>query len=641
VATGWHLSFSVCATAASNGADFFVSLGLSVLFGLSPLMKNLLRLAHSLLVAALLAGPLTAARAQEPLTYNITLDPAANSNEFQVQLALPKLGKEQGIYQFAATAPGTYQVMDIGRFVRKFEAFDKKGRLLPSKQLSTNQWQLLKPEKTREIRYTMAETWDTPVTEHSIYRMCGSSLETDHALLNGQTMLGYPQGWQARPLRIKLNYPAGWKIGTALTADAQGYYAAKSYDQAVDSPFLLGRLTQASTMLGPTKIDLFCYSRTDQVQAQPLLKEMQQMLTAAQQFLVQLPVQRYTFLYHFDDRSNGAWEHSYSSEYVLREEPLTPQSAAGITSIAAHEFFHVVTPLNIHSEIIQQFNFVQPTGSEHLWLYEGTTEWAAGMMQLRGGLLPLEKYLEEMSGKIAYDRQRTDTTYSLSKLGLNSFSDEGQRQYGNIYQRGALTAALLDLRLLQLSGGKRGLREVILELTKRYGPDKPFSEKTFFQDFTQLTYPEIGDFFARYVQQAQPLPLAEYYATVGVRYEPLQRTGRRLATLGAGFRTDADGRFLFQQVSPALQACGVANGDELVAYQGETVKPATARALLQRLEASPVGQESELTIRHEGVEKKIRCRLQAKDEVKRYQLTVMPNPTPAQLAQRQAWLKNL
>ncbi|MBC6700408.1 M61 family metallopeptidase [Hymenobacter puniceus] len=604
-------------------------------------MKNLLRLAHFLLVAALLAGPLSAARAQEPLAYSITLDPATNSNEFQVQLALPKLSKEQGIYQFAATAPGTYQVMDIGRFVRKFEAFDKKGRLLPSKQLSTNQWQLLKPEKTREIRYTMAETWDTPVTEHSIYRMCGSSLETDHALLNGQTMLGYPQGWQGRPLRIKLNYPADWKIGTALTADAQGYYMAKNYDQAVDSPFLLGRLTQASTMLGPTKIDLFCYSRTDQVQAQPLLKEMQQMLTAAQQFLVQLPVQRYTFLYHFDDRSNGAWEHSYSSEYVLREEPLTPESAAGITSIAAHEFFHVVTPLNIHSEIIQQFNFVQPTGSEHLWLYEGTTEWAAGMMQLRGGLLPLEKYLEEMSGKIAYDRQRTDTTYSLSKLGLNSFSDEGQRQYGNIYQRGALTAALLDLRLLQLSGGKRGLREVILELTKRYGPDKPFSEKTFFQDFTQLTYPEIGDFFARYVQQAQPLPLAEYYASVGVQYTPVLRTGRHLSTLGTGFRTNADGRFLFQQVSAALQACGVANGDEFVAYQGEAVQPATARALIQRIEASPVGQESELTIRHEGVAKKIRCRLQAKEEVKRYQLTVMPNPTPAQLALRQAWLKNL
>ena len=604
-------------------------------------MKTLLHLARLAVLAACLAASPTAAWAQEPLIYTISLDPAANSNEFQVQLVLPKLRKEQAVYQFAATAPGTYQVMDIGRFVRKFEAFDKKGRRLPSTQLSTNQWQLQQPEKTREIRYTIAETWDTPMTEHAVYRMCGSSLEADHALLNGQTVLGYPQGWQGRPLRIKLNYPAGWKIGTALMADAQGYYSARTYDEAVDSPFLLGRLTEASTLLGPTKVDLFCYSRTDQVQAQPLLKEMQQMLTAAQQFLVQLPVQRYTFLFHFDDRSNGAWEHSYSSEYVLRETPLTPQSAAAITNTAAHEFFHIVTPLNIHSEIIQQFNFVQPTGSEHLWLYEGTTEWAAGMMQLRGGLLPLKTYLEQMSGKIAYDRQRTDTTYSLSKLGLNSFSDEGQRQYGNIYQRGALTAALLDLRLLELSGGKRGLREVVLELSKRYGPDKPFAEKTFFQDFTQLTYPEIGDFFARYVQQAQPLPLAEYYAKVGVQYNPITHTGRRLSTLGTGFRTEADGRVMFQQVTAALQACGVADSDEFVAYQGEAVRPETVRALIERIESSPANQAYELTLRHAGAEKKIRCRLQSKEEVKRYQLTTMPDPTAAQLALRQIWMKNL
>ncbi|WP_262696949.1 M61 family metallopeptidase [Hymenobacter oligotrophus] len=70
--------------------------------------------------------------------------------------------------------------------------------------------------------------------------MCGSSLEADHALLNGQTVFGYPQGMQGNPLRIKLNYPADWKVGTALVPDAQGYYRTKSYDHAVDSPILLG-----------------------------------------------------------------------------------------------------------------------------------------------------------------------------------------------------------------------------------------------------------------------------------------------------------------------------------------------------------------------------------------------------------------
>ncbi|TGE26440.1 M61 family metallopeptidase [Hymenobacter metallicola] len=600
---------------------------------------NALRIA-TLLGSLLAAVPV--AQAQKALTYTVDIDPKTE-DLFQVQLETPKLRQEQNVYQFAATAPGTYQIMDIGRFVRKFEAFDAKNQPLEVKQLSTNQWQLQAPEKTRFIRYTIAETWDTPVKEHRVYRMCGTSLEADHALLNGQGIFGYLQGWQDKPLRIKLNYPGDWKIGTALTTDKQGYYTAKNYDHAVDSPFLLGRLTEAKTKLGDAEVALYCYSKTDQVKAEPLLGYMQQMLNAAQAFLVQLPVKRYTFLYHFDDQSHGAWEHSYSSEYVLREAPLTPESASQITSIAAHEFFHVVTPLNIHSEIIEQFNFVQPTGSEHLWLYEGTTEWAAGMMKLRGGLVPLDEYLKELSGKVSYDHTRADTTYSLSKLGLNSFSDEGQRQYGNIYQRGAMTAALLDLRLLELSGGKRGLREVMNELTKRYGPDKPFSEKTFFDDFTKMTYPEIGDFFTRYVKDAQPLPLQEYYAKVGIRYTPVLHTGRQVTSLGAGGVSFASSgtTVQFDAVPATLQACGIASGDELVASGSTAITPYTLKQALTELKARKPGEEYELTIRRGGAEKKVRCQLVAQEDIKRYDFAVAPDATPAQLTLRQAWLKNL
>ncbi|MCC3156307.1 peptidase [Hymenobacter sp. 15J16-1T3B] len=593
------------------------------------------------LLATLLSTGLAAQAAPKELTYTVTIDPAKSTDEFQVALQLPKLKKDQAIYQFASTAPGTYQVMDMGRYVRNFQAFDAKGKPLESKQIGTNQWQLAQPDKTREIRYTIAETWDTPVKEHNIYRMCGSSLEADHALLNGQTILGYPQGMQNQPLRLKINYPSGWQAGSALTPDAQGYYHAKDYDQAVDSPILLGRLTQATTKLGDAEVALYCYSKTDQIKAEPLLGAMQKMLGAAQSFLVQLPVKRYAFLYHFEDQSQGAWEHSYSSEYTLKEQPLTPEYAQSITDMAAHEFFHIVTPLNIHSEIIEHFNFVQPTGSQHLWLYEGTTEWAAHMMQLRGGLISLDDYLKTLQEKVAYDHLRADTTYSLKKLGLNSFSDEGQQQYGNIYQRGAMTAALLDLRLLELSGGKRGLREVLLELANQYGPSKPVSEQNFFDDFTKQTYPEIRDFFRRYVENAEPLPLQEYYAKVGISYSPVYRTGRKFGSLGINGYAPKNGGLAFAQVSPTLQACGVAVGDQFVAYNGAPITLETFRQTIMAMQSGQPGQEVELTIGHEGKEKKVRCRTVERDETKRFYFAVDPQATPQQLALRQAWLKNL
>ena len=166
-----------------------------------------------------------------------------------------------------------------------------------------------------------------------------------------------------------------------------------------------------------------------------------------------------------------------SSEYVLKEGAFTDSLGKRITDIAAHEFFHVVTPLNIHSEIIEHFNFVTPVPSEHLWLYEGTTEWAAHAMQLRAGLKTPEEYLATMIGKMKLDRTAYDTTYSLKELALTSYSDSGQAQYGNIYMRGALTAGLLDIRLLELSQGRRGLQDLILELAHRYGKRRAFPNR--------------------------------------------------------------------------------------------------------------------------------------------------------------------
>ena len=98
-----------------------------------------------------------------------------------------------------------------------------------------------------------------------------------------------------------------------------------------------------------------------------------------------------------------------------------------MTDIAAHEFFHIVTPLNIHSEIIEHFNFVTPVPSQHLWLYEGTTEWAAHAMQLRAGLKSPDEYLAEDAAEDARSTgRRSIRRYSLRELALTSYSDSGQ-----------------------------------------------------------------------------------------------------------------------------------------------------------------------------------------------------------------------
>lgn len=467
-------------------------------------------------IAGLVVAPF--AMAQPGLHYTIAPD-TTDWNGFLVTLTIEgELDKKTNYYQFAATAPGTYQTMNMGRYVTDFVVIDDRHRQRRMRQAGMNRWEIRKANKIRQIQYRIAETFDTPVQEDPIYPMAGSSLEPNHALISPHALIGYPKGMQQAPVTVTLDMPEDWTAATALEL-IDGRYQARNYDHLVDSPILTGMLTGADTSIADTQVEVYAYSEHGLISADTLLGSMHNMLAAAKDFLITLPVNRYTFLFHFEENPpepQGAWEHQQSSEYVYPEQKPDADYLAEVRDVAAHEFFHIVTPLNLHSEKIETFNFVEPDPSLHLWLYEGVTEWATQALQVRGGLLTADEYLSVLTQQYLVDQYYFDPSWSLKKLAMESYSPEGQEQYGNIYYKGALIGALLDLKLLKLSGGVRGLREVLLDLIEEYGVGKPISEESFIQDFVAATYPEIQGFFDAYVLNAEPLPMAEYFGYVGV-----------------------------------------------------------------------------------------------------------------------------
>jgi predicted metalloprotease with PDZ domain len=443
-----------------------------------------------------------------------------SEDTFKVRLFVEGLTDANNIFQFPATVPGTYSISDIGRFVVSFRAYDVRYKEIPTARVATNdnQWLITRPEDAYIIEYTVKETFDTPVDRDDIYPMAGTSLESDHALLNTFCVLGYPTGMKEKDFYLKIWAPKGWKVGTSLAVSEDSLYYAEDYDRLADSPLLLGRLSSSSTLVADTKVGVYTYSVTDQIHAADVLEDIHQVLDDAREFLDGLPVDRYNFLYFFQDRSAGALEHSYSSMYVLREQPYTESYGRFLKNISAHEFFHIVTPLNIHSEIIGDFNFAEPVASRHLWFYEGVTEWAAHMMQYRNGSKSLENLLDTFSGKIA-GANDYGNALSLTDISLKSYQQEGGQYYGNVYQRGALVALLLDIKLLKLSQGEYGLRELLLELMETYGKDKSFSETEFFDVITAMTYPEVREFISLYIEGKEALPL-HYLEAVGIDFNP-------------------------------------------------------------------------------------------------------------------------
>lgn len=552
---------------------------------------------------------------------------------FKVTILPEGLSGENNIYNFAATAPGTYAIMDIGRYVRSFTAVDFEGNELPVNRISTNRWELSNPEKIKQINYTIAETWDTPVEKEFLLKMAGTSIEKDHVLINAHAVLGYFEGMQDYPMYIRLDYPDDWLVGTPLSKNENGFYEAKNYDFAVDSPIMLGRLSKAETKVEETDIYIYTYSKTDMVKSEDILNSVSDILTAASRFTNGLPVDKYVFLFHFEDQTVGAWEHSYSSAYVMKESPLNEQAISSIRSMVSHEFFHIVTPLNIHSEIVADFNYSSPQLSQHLWLYEGTTEWAAMMLQLRGGITTLEETLDEFKKKLMIN-DYFDQSISLRQLSLNSF--ELHDQYINIYHKGAVIAALMDLKLLQLSKGKKGLREVINELVKIYGPDKPFNEENFFNEFVDMTYPEMEDYFNKYIIGAEPLPVQEYFSSIGINYYPFKGYDSSKVSMGISLTFDGTSLIISKVDNPGS---GFKEGDILYKVDGEELNMMTAQKIMGKMQNAKVGDELTLTVKREGEEKEIKAALQPSKIMHVFEID--ENATQEQIELRNLWMINM
>jgi predicted metalloprotease with PDZ domain len=163
-------------------------------------------------------------------------------------------------------------------------------------------------------------------------------------------------------------------------------------------------------------------------------------------------------------------------------------------------------------------------------------------------------------------------------------------QFINFYNKGAVTAAMLDIRILELSGGKKGLREVFLELLDEYGKDKPFPEDEFFEIFVDKTYPEIEEFINDYIKGTQPLPVEEYMAKLGYSFIKERPSEDTRPSLGVQMGMNDKQQFTVVGLSDACLEAGLKEGDVPVEVIGIGVSMETARQIFTQLNSMKVGE---------------------------------------------------
>lgn len=486
-------------------------------------MKKMLTLSAALLFA----GLTQAQSAAEMLHYKVDLNKVSN-DELTIELTVPQMKEDKVSFHMPKMVPGTYSIYDFGRFASDFKAFNAEGKELSVKKTNDNSWEISDAKTLRRVSYKVEDTWDTD-KENVVFEPAGTNIDADKVFVfNNHGIFGFFKGMEYSPIRIEVDRPAKLFGGTALKrsgGDADtDIFEASSYHLLVDSPIMFAEPDTAIIQVGNAKVLIHTFSPTKKVKSKDLVADIFPVLDAQRQYLGgTLPVDNYAFLIFLNkggdgylSGSAGALEHSYSSFYCLFEGE-SEKIAQTVRDVAAHEFFHIVTPLSIHSEEIHYFDFIDPKMSEHLWLYEGVTEYSAQHVQVKQGLVSIEHFLEQMSQKMG-TAEFFDNDISFTEMSKTCL-DKNKKQYPNVYLKGALIGMCIDLKLRILSKGKYGIQNMMVDLSKKYGIQKPFKDAELFDEMAAVSgYPEIKDFMKKHVGGTAALPIQELMKEAGINY---------------------------------------------------------------------------------------------------------------------------
>jgi predicted metalloprotease with PDZ domain len=628
-------------------------------------------LSHSLLATlgcALLISACASLKNQPSTTspqITATID-LVNVNDDKVQIRLsPKgINQQEVIFYIPQIIPGSYEYSNYGRFVENLRAFDKKGKELAVMALDQNSWKISNAKKLDHISYLVEDTFDGDQGSN-IYPMGGTNFVKDEVfLLNLHSMIGYFEGMKETPYRLSIQSPKEMRAFTSLTilseSDSLDVFLAQRYFHIIDNPILYSKPNAISFDLEDIKVGLAVYSPSDVHQAEDYRKIIEEMMIAQKKFLgAANETPSYDILLHLMSMDEleyfggvmGALEHHTSTTVVFLDEMGSQELTQSLIDVVSHEFFHTLTPLNIHSEEIHNFEYNKALMSKHLWMYEGTTEYFSDLFQINQGLIKETDFYNRIFKKMN-DSERFDDTMSFMEMSSKIVEEPYQSNYSNVYLKGALINMCLDIIIREQSRGDRGILWVMQNLAKRYGPEKPFKDDDLIDEIVTMTYPEVAEFFTKHIEGNTPIDYKTYFEKVGLTM------GKTQIPLPSIIFKDHNDLFIVPQrssvgtveyvvtgLNSTLETMGVQTGDVFLGLDGKMlpeISPENAVEINTVLTPSfnwDTDREFTITVRR-GAETHTFSGLSGTPSAESDGIVANPDAEPKSVTLREAWMKN-
>ncbi|SEE17295.1 Predicted metalloprotease, contains C-terminal PDZ domain [Tenacibaculum sp. MAR_2010_89] len=570
---------------------------------------------------------------------------------------------EKVTYRLPRVVQGTYSVSDFGKYVDGFKAFDYKGNALSVKKVDTNTWEINNAASLDKITYLVNDTFDMEVKGgiggEVPFSPAGTNIENTNYVLNLHGFIGYFDSLKNSQYKLDVVAPSKFartsalqEVGTKTSKDGTSLttsYFAPRYFNITDNPMFYGELDVEEFKVGDIKIVLSVYSPNKKHSAEKIKAVMEKMMQAQKAYLGSVnSTARYDIYLYLSDGSEkapkgfGALEHHTSTVVVLPEGMPDNALAKSMIDVVSHEFFHIVTPLSVHSEDVHYFDYNQPTFSKHLWMYEGVTEYFATLFQVNQGLVNEDEFYAKVMGKIKSASGMNDTM-SFTKMSENVLDKPYAPQYYNVYQKGALIGMCIDILMREESNGNRGILSLMKELSNKYGKNKPFVDDNLIEEITAMTYPSIGAFLNTHVVGTTPIDYNTFFAKAGlniseskVKTNYIQNDGVMIVK---GDKPTQSVRFTGGVKNNSFWAeNGAQPNDAIKAVDGVVLTKENANQIFRTMYMWQPGKEVEVKLERDGKEVVIKTTL-TQSYTKGSSLKENSNATQKQKELRKVWLK--
>ena len=405
------------------------------------------------------------------IRYEVRADRAAlAARRLHVTTTFDASGSAPVLLSLPMWTPGAYENGDFARFVAGFGATEG-GAALRWDKTDFDTWRV-RPVGTGTV--VVSFDVDVPAAADN-----GSTwTRADLAFFNGTALFLYPEG---RPLNfassVTVQASAGDRVVTGLTHTGTGWrYRATSYDELVDSPFMVGAFDLDSAVISARTVRLATYpvgsvAREARASAWDQLRRI---IPVEANVFGDVPWVTYTVMQVVDSASGGysGLEHANSHLDIVAPQMLGTEF---LPSLYAHEIFHAWNVKRLRPADLVPYRYDRRQPTPWLWVSEGITDYYADLAQVRGGTTDVRGFYALTAAKIA-EIQGT-VPFSLEDASLNAWIHVKDGTEQSYYPKGSLAGLMLDIAIRDASDNHASLDTVLRELyASTYKEGRGFTE---------------------------------------------------------------------------------------------------------------------------------------------------------------------